>query len=249
MGGGYHLFMTIFGAISITFKTALLFCSSTVFATTLVAVTTATEAYLGADSRGQGTNEPICKVIEAHGVAVGMSGVLADAATQFNAANHITAALRRSTDLKSTIENVIADLEGPLARSIAWAKVNAPAEYAKYDGKKVLELLFVTVVNGEPRIGVLVWRAQNGQILHEGPTYLGTMQSLVVGTHDAVKAYQESHPNWVNLPATEIIETFLRIEAKQEATFVGPPFSIVRIDTSGAHWVCPGVCESPTSNK
>lgn len=236
--------MTIFGATSIVLKSIFPFCSSTVLATTLVAVTTATEAYLGADSRAQGTNEPVCKVIEEHGIAVGMSGHLADSATQFDAALHIANSLRRSADLNAAIANVLAEMEGPLTRSVAWGKANAPAEYAAhYEGKKVLELLFINVANAEPRIGVLVWRAQNGQVLHEKPTYFGAMQSLVVGTHDAVKVYQKSHSGWDKLPPAAIIETFLGIEAKEEPDSVGPPFSVVRIDSSGAHWICPGVCE------
>jgi hypothetical protein len=60
--------MTIF-SVTKTSMITLLLCSAALFATTLVMLTTATDAYLGADSRAQGKSELLCKVIESGAVA------------------------------------------------------------------------------------------------------------------------------------------------------------------------------------
>jgi hypothetical protein len=242
--------MTLSVAISSALKVALVFWASSALGTTLIALTTGTEVYLGADSRGQGGERSLCKLIKTEKLAVGTSGHLRNSATQFDVANYITAALGRSVDLESAIENVSADLEAPLARSIAWVKANRPVEFGEnYDNQKILELLLVTAVNGEPRVAVLIWRAQDGQVVRDAPTNLGAMQSLVVGNNTTVEAYQKSHPEWVNLPASTIVEKFLTLEAEGEPDFVGPPFSIIRMSTAGAHWLKSGVCGSLVSNK
>jgi hypothetical protein len=237
--------MTMLSTILRTVVILALLLSSSAFATSLVAVTTDTEAYLGIDSKAQGSDLPRCKLIEAHGFAVGMSGHIGDLATKFDAATHIADVLRISADFKSTIENLVLDIQTPLARSIAWGKLNAPAEYAaKYDGKKVLELVVISVIEGKPRIAVLEWRAQGGVVVAEEPKYLGINQSIVVGTHRAVEEYQERHPEWTSLPALSIIRTFLEIEAKQEPEMVGHPLSIVRIDSASTKWISLGTCEA-----
>jgi hypothetical protein len=241
--------MTIFSAAK-TSIIALLLCPAPLFATTLVVLTTATDAYLGADSRAQGRSELVCKIVDSGGVAVGMSGHLGNTATQFNASESVAHALHRSSDLRSAIENVTAELQAPLETSMEWERVHALADYqAKYEGEKVLELVFVTAVNGAPRIAVVYWRAQDGHLVREGPTFHGAMYSLVVGSNTAVKAYQDSHPEWVNLPPAAIVEKFLQVEAEQEPDVVGPPFSIVQMNKSGTHWVSSGACNEAGTNE
>ena len=57
-------------------------------ATTVIAVTTDNSAFIGADSRTD-PHGTICKIVVGNGVAVGMSGLLADSATHFRAATTI----------------------------------------------------------------------------------------------------------------------------------------------------------------
>lgn len=232
------------------FIAAIFLCPNPLMATTVVAVTTATEAYLGADSRAQGTDKPICKVIQSSTVAVGLSGHLADSATNFSAPQLVSRALSRSTDLESAIQNVLTDLDEPLKRSIEWGIANAPSEYQKqYEGKKVLELVFITAINGSPRLAVLYWRAEDRRLHRDGPTYQGSMQCIVVGNNSAVKAYQEDNPNWANASAKTLVRKFLEIEATSHPDSVGPPFSIIKLSKSGVEWADSGTCGDTDSKR
>src|SRR5713226_4226200 len=76
--------------------------------TMVIAVSTAKAVYIGADSRTDSVIAPTaCKLVESHGIAVGLSGQLVDAATGFDARKLVLEGMSRHLrDLKSTIDSI-----------------------------------------------------------------------------------------------------------------------------------------------
>jgi len=218
-------------------------CSSTLKATTVVAITTGTEAYIGADSRAVGSASSACKLVARSGVAVGASGHLADLATRFNAVDSIRAALDKSHDFDSAIEGVIAELEPPLQRAMMWGSRNAPDEYQrKYQGKLALAVLLVGIRNHVPDIVYVAWRTDDGFVSRTEPRHLGANNFDAIGSHENIQKYIRRNPQWNQRPAGERVKTLLEIESDAQPAVVGKPFSLVRVDESGIHWIKRGAC-------
>jgi hypothetical protein len=213
-------------------------------ATTVIAVTTDDSAFIGADSRTD-PHGTVCKIVVGNGVAVGMSGLLADSATHFRAATTIKGALSRASNLTTAIDSTIAALEPPLKRSLEWGFRNAPAEYSRYQGKDALALLFIGINHGAPQITYFVWRTENGGISRLPARTLGANAFNGIGAFDAIVNYVIQTPEWRSLNPVTRITTALQIESEASPEDIGPSFSIVRITpTSTIEWVQGGACSA-----
>jgi hypothetical protein len=211
-------------------------------ATTVIAVTTDTAAYIGADSRTQPRGN-MCKIIVSGLFAVGMSGQLADRATKFNPTNVIRHAILRSKDLSSAINAAVMAIEPSLERSMKWGFSNSRAEYlAKYQGKLAFALLFIGIEQGKPRIVFLAWRTDNGGISRLPPRSFDQNSFDGMGTFDAVVIYIIKNPNWRLMNPMLRITTALQVQSEATPSEVGPPFSILRITGSGPDWIERGAC-------
>jgi hypothetical protein len=213
-------------------------------ATTVIAVTTDSSAFIGADSRTD-PHGTMCKIVVGNGVAVGMSGLLADNATQFTAATTIKDALSRASNLTSAIDSTTAALEPPLKRSLEWGFRNAPAEYSRYQGKNALALLFVGINHGIPQITYFVWRTENGNISRLPARTLTANAFNGIGAFDAIVNYVIRTPKWRSLNPVTRITKALQIESEASPENVAPPFSIVRITpTRRVEWIQGGACNA-----
>lgn len=216
-----------------------LFVLGSAHATTVIAVTTDRSAYIGADSRSepQGT---ICKIVVGNGVAVGMSGLLADGATHFSAAITIEGALSRTKNLSTAIDSTNAALEPPLKRSLEWGFSNSPADYSRYQGKAALALLFVGIEHGTPQKTYFVWQTENGGISRLPIHRLGANSFNGIGSFDAIVSYVTRTPKWRSMSPIVRITKALQIPND-----VGPPFSILRITpNSRVEWIKRGTCDA-----
>jgi hypothetical protein len=219
-------------------------------ATTVIAVTTDSSVYIGADScaKPKGT---ICKIVIGNGVAVGMSGHLADAATHFNAATTIRGAIAHAGTLQAALDLTIAAIEPPLHRSLEWGFKNAIADYSTmYQGKLALALLFIGIENGIPKIIYLTWHTNNGDISRLPMRSFGANAFDCIGTFNAITSYIIKTPNWTTIAPEMRIVQALQIESDAEPREVAPPFTIVRITPDGRiKWVRYGVCRQKRNRK
>jgi hypothetical protein len=81
-------------------------------------------------------------------------------------------------------------------------------------------------------------------------TCTGTLAGL--GHTSQISKYLMAYPAEWGKFATEapsLIVKLLGLEASANPSEVGPPFSVLMIDTAGTHWISPGACESKDGNK
>ena len=214
-------------------------------ATTAIAVTTATSAYIGADSKVD-PGGTMCKLVVNKRVAVGMSGQLADRATNFSAARSVATALSGSRGFKDAIDSVIRNVEPPLKRSMKWGFVNDPTTYAQeFQGKNALALLIVGIgERGQPQIVYVAWRTENGDIMRLPISRFGQNAFDAIGVYDAFIPYLSAHPEWKSIGAVDRIRKVLEIESAASPDMVGPPFSIIVSGAKGLRWIQRGPCET-----
>ncbi len=214
-------------------------------ATTAIAVTTATSAYIGVDSKVD-PDGTMCKLVVNKRVAVGMSGQLADKATNFSAARSVAAGLAESRGFNEVIVSVIRSVEPHLRRSMKWGFVNDPAVYVqKFQGKGALALLIVGIDDrGQPQIVYVAWTTKNGDILRLPISRFGKNAFDAIGAYDAFISYLSAHPEWKSAGAVDRIRKVLEIESAASPDMVGPPFSIIVLEARGLRWIQRSPCET-----
>jgi len=212
-------------------------------ATTVIAITTADAAFIGVDACSTPRGE-ICKLAVSKDMAVGISGHLADTATQFNALNIITQEIRHPGDFNSRVQALMSALEPALKRSLTWGFEHSTTEYmSEYQGKLALGILCAGIDKSGPQIVYISWRTENGRITRLDPSTFGRDKFDAIGTYDNFLEYLRTNPGWQKEDPVKRIMKALEIETAAHPESVGPPFAVVRITKeNGVQWVSTGVC-------
>jgi hypothetical protein len=217
-------------------------------ATTVIAVTTGTSVYIGADSRTVPSGT-ICKLVASERFAVGMAGHLADSGTNFSAVRSVLLGLAKARSLQAAIDSVIDSVEPPLKRSLEWGFKNSPDEYAHelQHGSLVLSLLIIGIEKGRPQIVVLSWTSEKGNMVRQPVRRHDEKGAFdAIGSFDPFVPYLLEHRGeWESWEPVERIRKALHVIAVATPEIVGPPFSILQISQSrGVKWIKRGPCET-----
>lgn len=164
----------------------------------------------------------------------------------------ILASVAPQGNLAAEIDVFVKAVTAPLERAIADSRKYDPSFYAQLAAGKgsPLEIVFIAVKNGEPKYESITFIPEKlkGRISlkprrleRTAPTPQRPIVVNGLGSYEAAFVYLQQHGIGID-PARTITESLAR-EATADPTRVGPPFSIIRLDSKGAQWLTQGECK------
>ena len=243
----HRINLAVLALFAMTFTVAPL-----VRSTTIVAVSSGDQIFIGADSLTDISNATsrghMCKITVCGSYAAAFAGLLGDIATEFDVRSLVSAALATPGDLSAKSKEFENRAREPLRRSLEYGRRHEPETFSKrFLGKKVLQVVFAEVDKGKPSLIVLTFRVtETGELTVDKPKVVGQGQAYIFGENDAIARYQTSEPNWAQADPATIVRTFLGLEIADKPSLVGAPISILNISPVGVRWVAAGACSSGT---
>lgn len=211
--------------------------------TTIAAVKTPTEVYLGADSK-QGWGERtwlVCKILRYDNVFYALAGLAWYGLTNYTIERTVVNALRQAGTIEDRINIFVEGWKWELRSALLVMKTNAPTDYERY--KNHAGIIFALLDGESPRAFSINFTAEGDSLLF---TPTNTELTIRDGSEKAVslngqtghiRAFMEAHPTYVeeNTP-TNIIETLIGVEIENVPEAVGPPIDILRLTKEGPSW-------------
>jgi len=234
---------------------------NTVAQTSIVAIRTAQEILIGADSKGTiGGNKNkiinVCKIRQFGGSFCAFSGLGDVPETHFKVWNITTNAFRCGNTLLEKINAFETLITAPLSEGLHYVREVNPAHFKRsFDtaDKVVLEMIFATVEDGIPKIFLRSFQMSSADPItfniHKKscPGTCPTGRSVYfLGQKEAMMKYYDEHPEIQKARLDVAIDTLIRVAINNSGDEVGLPIDILRITVDGATWVqhkkeCPEV--------
>jgi hypothetical protein len=134
-----------------------------------------------------------------------------------------------------------------LEKFLDWQKTADPVSYSRFreigasevvfvdrHSLEVIHLWFPLDASGKPHAKTLDdW---------DQPLSGDDWRMQPVGQADEIFKAVEANPQWWRTPEKSL-DRFLQLETTAKPLDVGPPFSSIRLDGSGAHWINKGACK------
>jgi hypothetical protein len=243
----------------------LSFGSSTVFATSIVAVRASNEIVIGADSKttllpGSGAGEAggiaKCKIVQAGDLffaSAGSAGVgPADFPGHLYPQFDLTKIIAKSLQGDGPIADRVKNLETVLVANLTLIAEKAQQEDAAFFLKRFVGHVLDTIIiggiqNGEPVLMVRAFRlviSPGGALSFDIGRFScpgdcpEPVTTIFEGQTGAIRNYLEQHKLFLFFadPVT-VVRGLVGIEISEAPSLVGPPIDILRLTSKGAEWV------------
>jgi hypothetical protein len=246
----------------------ILLSTARVPATTIVAVKTASEIVIGADSKvtdtyGSAAANQACKIVQAGNLFFAYEGIARDRRTGFDIAKIAAQALLFKPD--ATLSEKVSLLTGFVTDSLfvelSSLKQHDPDTYREKveGGQTFLKLLVAGFEGQQPLLFVRGFRAVplSRQLIGVSVVpddCLADCRDRVavrsLGETDAIDGLPEETPGFWTGGIAEGVRRLIETEIAARSEYVGLPIDILRIDSAGAEWIqkkanCPGIERRP----
>jgi hypothetical protein len=219
--------------------------------TSIVAIRTPTELFLGADSQAVwGEDEPpvsVCKVVQISDSFFAAARLVADNRGDFDVARTAAAVRRPTEPLLDSVSRFETAIEPQLIDVASYIREHNRISFNKeVVNKPALEVAFFAWESSTP---VLYLRYFNVTLTSGGSLAISMVRKncpgdcptgivfVALGHHEAIDAQLREVPHyWRRGLATSILE-LIELQAKTTPNFVGGPIDIIRLSASGAEWI------------
>jgi len=221
-------------------------CALSCYGATILVMRTDDGILVAADSKviRQGSNPPPrCKIHQYGKVFVAVASAGKNESTALEMERIAGTAAATKGPLQSKVEAFANVARKSLLADVESQKKSNPANFQQaYLGKRILDVTFASVEGPKPEAVVETFFVDGAGVLHDLPSPLAGHRLLVTGRTSTIKSYTDRNTGWYEQLGPETaIKKFVELEILAEKDAVGPPISILKLD-SGAHWIAAGAC-------
>jgi Proteasome subunit len=228
---------------------------------TVVAIRTPSEIYVGADSKlvAYGDikiEQSMCKIRQVDSLFFAHTGLIGDAAGRFNVAETVIKAHRYGHSISATVQAFEKMVVGPLIKTLQQFKRDQPDYYTKYlQAHSHFSIIFFGLENETPVVYSRYFNAKDstdGSIKvdiqrKDCPGNCPTgMTYIFLGEQEAISKFLDGNPHYSSVGWVPTIRKLIEIEIADKPDFVGYPIDIIRVDKKAAEWIqrkkkCPDI--------
>jgi hypothetical protein len=233
---------------------AIISAPSNSLSTTVVAVKTSKEIYLGADSKvtdtfGNAAERRACKIVQSGRVFFAYAGFARDAKNGFSIPEIAKRSLAsgKTLSIQAKTEAMAKVIVTELTRYLPKMKDESFVTFReKIEGKTFLRIVVAGFDKGRPAIFVRLFRYGmttdgRGGVLVSADDCDGKCSAPVttrfLGETDAIVGLPEESKNFWNDGFAAGIRKLIEIQIAARDEYVGPPIDILRIDAKRATWI------------
>lgn len=220
--------------------------------TSIVAIRTPQEIFIGADSKGTIGGDKnkivnVCKIRQFGSSFCAFSGLIDVSETHFRVWDIATSAFRHGNTLLDKIDAFEALITAPLSKTLHYVREVNPADFKRSfdtEDKVVLGMIFAAVEDGIPKIFVRDFQMSTTDPItfniHKKscPGTCPTGRHVYFSGHKkAMMKYYDEHPEIQRSGLDVTIDTLIGVAITNCGDAVGLPIDILRITTDGAKWI------------
>jgi len=229
---------------------------------TVVAIRTPSEIYVGADSKlvAYGKDKKIelsiCKIRQVDNLFFAQTGLVGDAAGGFNVAETVIKAHKHGDSISATVQAFEKMVVGPLTTMLQQFKRDQPDFYKKdLQRDSHFSIMFFGLENGtvvvysryftatDPINGSSKIEIQRKDCPGDCPT--GTTY-IFLGEQEAMNKFLDANPHYSKIGWAPTIRKLIEIEIADKPDFVGYPIDIIRLNNKVTEWIqrkaeCPDI--------
>jgi hypothetical protein len=219
--------------------------------TTVVAVRTATEVVVGADSKGISgdvkSSRLMCKIGQVGNLLFAYAGHGGDTATGFDPAAIATKVGNTKGTVSEKARRFGAEAEEPLTVSLTLLRqINAPLYKVVAEDSPPLQAAFFGAEKDSPVLYQVTFRASSdlsgsvrvaSEINEVVVEPSGGKSIIVMGQRTDIDSILRAYPNFWDVGLIDGVRWLVTLEAITRPQVVGMPVDLVRVDKLGAHWI------------
>ncbi|MFH0844731.1 MAG: hypothetical protein V1930_04585 [Pseudomonadota bacterium] len=221
--------------------------------TTLVAVRTPDEIWIGADSKvnlllRKAVSRSGCKIRRVGNLFIGYAGL-----AEYTKTNYDLVALVNEACLKGgTLDDKVRAFDGlivnPLSHALKYIKRTHSRYYRqKIHGKAAVQMVFAAVEAGVPRLHVRYLNVSERE--GDSPSIALSKRNCpggdcpngefaaYLGHNEAIVRFVEKERDFWTIGYAEGIRELIDLEIQAEPDYVGGPIDILRLDRNGHRWI------------
>jgi hypothetical protein len=241
-------------------------------ATTIVAVKTASEIVIGADSKvtdtfGGAAANQACKIVQAGNLFFAYEGMARDRRTGFDITKIAAQSLafKPNANLSEKVSILTGFVTDSLFAELLSLKQHDPETYREKveGGQTFLRILVAGFEGGQPLLFVRGFRAVPlsrstiavSVVPDDCPADCREEFSVrLLGETAAIEGLPEETPDFWKGGIAEGVRRLIETEIAARGEYVGPPVDILRITSRGAEWIqkkpnCPGIERRPAPSR
>jgi len=221
--------------------------------TTIVAVRTPQEIWIGADSKVAAIHDKSitrseCKIRQADSLFFAFAGLPEYRRTGYDLVAIVKKAGRNGLILSDKVKTFDRLIVTPLSKALKRIKSYQPAYFRqKIEGKAVIQILFAGIEKGVPIFFMRTIKAES----HDGDSPSLTIHKVscpgkdcptgeivaYLGHNRAISSFLAGKGNFWEIGYADGIRKLITVETEAEPDNVGPPIDILRIGRRWAEWV------------
>ncbi|MFH0845770.1 MAG: hypothetical protein V1930_09845 [Pseudomonadota bacterium] len=221
--------------------------------TTLVAIRTPQEIWIGADSKvnlllPKAVSRSGCKIRQVGNFFIGYAGLAEYTKTNYDLVTLVNEACMKGGTLEDKVRAFDGVIVNPLSHALKYIKRTHSRYYRqKIHGKAAVQIVFAAVEEGVPIIHVrylnvsdrggdspsiaLYKRSCPGEDCPNGEFV------AYLGHNEAIVRFVEKEKNFWTIGYAEGIRELIDLEIQAEPDYVGAPIDILRLDGKGHRWI------------
>lgn len=257
-------------ATHVSWLSITLLLSTSVYATTIVAITDKNynRIIIAADSMATVNGVKIatesiqlCKLVVMSGCVFGIAGAILNPSQSYDLQAMASNACAFSGDLQEKADFFEHTSEEPIRKYLSFVKVNDRQYFGEVTGQRMdfAGAIFAGMQDRQVNVfeRAFIAHADGSLETDNKDTLAGTVGVNSLGVNDRIHGYLTTHPQWYKDALgengmEELARKFISFGIKDRPDIVGPPISILEIDHSvlladpnaiTIRWIEPGACQ------
>lgn len=244
----YEGLVVLFGPLILAMGPGLAYAQ-----TTLVAIRTPEEIWIGADSKvnllfRKEVSRSACKIRQVGNLFIGYAGLAEYTKTNYDLVTVVNEACLKGGTLEGKVRAFEELIVNPLSHALKYMRRNHSKYYRqKIHGKTAVQIVFAAVEKGVPILHVRYLNVSD----REGDSPAVALHKLgcpgrdcprgefasYLGHNAAIVQLMEKEKNFWTRGYAEGIRELIDLEIQAEPEYVGGPVDILRLDRNGHRWI------------
>ncbi len=220
--------------------------------TTIVAIRTPEEIWIGADSKvtnvhNKSITKSVCKIKQVGRLFYAFAGFSNYTGSSYDLVSIVNKACRNNLSLSGKVKTFEKLIVPPLSKALKRIQINRPSYFAEeIQDKAVIQIVFAGIENGEPSFFVRNIRVEDND--GNSPTITinevscpgdceGGEMVVYLGHTEAIESFLETKDSFWEIGYAAGIRELITIQIEAEPDDVGPPIDMLRISNRGAKWI------------